>query len=99
MITQFVQQVLDDNPQLSSLPQTMVEVLRVARDENALTCDLAEILQEGVAPFARFAHAQLAPHVHAELAPDRLQRQPQLAEAASLSNADRIQVIGQVAFE
>ncbi|MBN2227591.1 MAG: HDOD domain-containing protein [candidate division Zixibacteria bacterium] len=45
MITQFVQDVLDDNPQLSSLPQTMVEVLRVARDEKASTRDLAEVLQ------------------------------------------------------
>jgi len=45
MITEFVQQVLDDNPQLSSLPQTMAEVLRVARDENASARDLAEVLQ------------------------------------------------------
>ena len=62
MITQFVQQVLDDNPQLSSLPQTMVEVLRVARDENASACDLAEILQRDPAMTAKVLRMVNSPY-------------------------------------
>ena len=44
MDNQFLRQVLGENQELSSLPQTMIEVLRVARDEHSTAGELAEVI-------------------------------------------------------
>jgi putative nucleotidyltransferase with HDIG domain len=45
MSTDLFQRILDEHEELSSLPQTLVEVLRVAKDENSSAQDLADILR------------------------------------------------------
>jgi len=44
MDNQFIRQILGENQELSSLPQTMIEVLRVARDEQSTAAELAEVI-------------------------------------------------------
>ena len=44
MDNQFLHQILGENQELSSLPQTMIEVLRVARDEHSTAGELAEVI-------------------------------------------------------
>ena len=44
MNSEFLQRVLDDNPALKTLPQTMFEVLRVTRNEQSSTYELAEVI-------------------------------------------------------
>ncbi len=45
MSTDLFQRILDEHEELSSLPQTLVEVLRVAKDETSSAQDLADVLK------------------------------------------------------
>ncbi len=45
MSTDLFQRILDEHEELSSLPQTLVEVLRVAKDENSSAHDMADVLR------------------------------------------------------
>jgi len=53
MSNDIFQQILKDHKELSSLPQTLSEVLRVVRDDNASTKDLAEVLSRDPALTAK----------------------------------------------
>jgi len=48
-----MQQVLDASPDLTSLPQTMVEVLRLARDENSDLRQMAKVIMKDTAMTAK----------------------------------------------
>ncbi|HWR82145.1 MAG TPA: HDOD domain-containing protein [Candidatus Deferrimicrobium sp.] len=45
MSAELFQRILDEHRELSSLPQTLAEVLRVAKDEDSSAQDLAEVLR------------------------------------------------------
>ena len=53
MDNEFIQKVLDDNRELSSLPQTMAEVIRAARDENTSAEQMARVMKKDLALTAR----------------------------------------------
>jgi len=53
MDNNFIQRVLDENKELASLPQTMAEVIRIARDENSSAEQLARVMKRDPALTAR----------------------------------------------
>jgi putative nucleotidyltransferase with HDIG domain len=62
MDNDIFQQILKDHKELSSLPQTLSEVLRVVRDDNASTRDLAEVLSRDPALTAKVLRIVNSPY-------------------------------------
>ncbi len=53
MNNSLLQQVLNDNRELASLPQTMAEIIRIARDDNSSAEQLARVMKRDPALTAR----------------------------------------------
>lgn len=62
MTNDIFEQILKDHKELSSLPQTLAEVLRVLRDENASTRDLADVLVKDPALTAKLLRIVNSPY-------------------------------------
>lgn len=62
MDNDIFQQILKDHKELSSLPQTLSEVLRILRDDNASTKDLAEVLAKDPALTAKILRIVNSPY-------------------------------------
>ncbi|MFH1373582.1 MAG: HDOD domain-containing protein [bacterium] len=61
MSTDIFQTILDEHQELSSLPQTLVEVLRVAGDEDSSAGDLADVLRRDPALTVRILRTVNSP--------------------------------------
>jgi len=61
MSNEIFEQILADHKELSSLPQTLVEVLRLVRDESSSTSDLGTILGRDPALTAKVLRAANSP--------------------------------------
>nr|MBN2276579.1 HDOD domain-containing protein [candidate division Zixibacteria bacterium] len=53
MSADFMQKILEASPNLTSLPQTMVEVLRLARDESSSSRQMAQVIMHDTALAAK----------------------------------------------
>ena len=62
MTNDIFEQILKDHKELSSLPQTLAEVLRVVKDENASTRDLADVLVKDPALTAKLLRIVNSPY-------------------------------------
>lgn len=62
MTNDIFKQILKDHKELSSLPQTLAEVLRILRDENASTRDLADVLVKDPALTAKLLRIVNSPY-------------------------------------
>lgn len=61
MSTDLFQKILDEHRELSSLPQTLAEVLRVAKDENSSAQDMASVLRRDPSLTARILRVVNSP--------------------------------------
>jgi len=62
MSNDIFQQILRDHKELSSLPQTLAEVLRILKDDDASTKDLAEVLSKDPALTAKVLRVVNSPY-------------------------------------
>ncbi|MDH3890679.1 MAG: HDOD domain-containing protein [candidate division Zixibacteria bacterium] len=62
MTNDIFEQILKDHKELSSLPQTLAEVLKIVKDENASTRDLADVLVKDPALTAKLLRIVNSPY-------------------------------------
>ncbi len=62
MTNDLFEQILKEHKELASLPQTLAEVLRVLRDENASTGDVAEVISRDPALTAKLLRIVNSPY-------------------------------------
>ena len=62
MNTDIFKKILEDHHELSSLPHTLVEVLRIARDENSSASDLGNVISRDPALTAKILRIVNSPY-------------------------------------